>query len=227
MARFFSFRPGLELRGRQFKWLRGFSGKPLHPPLTDVTVGAYVIGPALDVIAFLFGGSEWASDLYKAGGYVLLFGAVSSLVTVLTGFADWLAMEKGTQIRRMINAHAWTMVAMTAFVVADLLVRYLAEGYYGEPRGLVALLGLVILALVTIGGTLGGSLTYDWGFNVEIARDHPVYHPGEPEYVHPHDQRPSAQQGPNGQPAQGGQPQAPRGEQTWLEQRGLQDRSTR
>jgi hypothetical protein len=47
MMRRLSFQPGLELRGRKFKGLRGFAGKPLHPPLTDATVGAYTIGPSL------------------------------------------------------------------------------------------------------------------------------------------------------------------------------------
>ena len=33
--RTFSIRPTLTLRGRTFKGIRGWSGKPLHPPLTD------------------------------------------------------------------------------------------------------------------------------------------------------------------------------------------------
>lgn len=58
----FSFRPALEFRGRKFKGLRGFAGKPFHPPLTDVPVGAYIIGPALDLIAFIARDSSWASE---------------------------------------------------------------------------------------------------------------------------------------------------------------------
>ena len=38
--RTFSFRPALTLKGRKFKGLRGFAGKPFHPPLTDIPVGA-------------------------------------------------------------------------------------------------------------------------------------------------------------------------------------------
>jgi hypothetical protein len=40
-------------------------------------------------------------------------------------------------------------------------------------------LSLVIAALVSIGGTFGGSLVYDYGFNVETAGDHPVWHKSE------------------------------------------------
>jgi hypothetical protein len=47
-----SVRPAITLRGRTFKGLRGWAGKPFHPPLTDVPIGAYVIAAALDVVSF-------------------------------------------------------------------------------------------------------------------------------------------------------------------------------
>ena len=50
--RTFSFRPSLTIRGRTFKGLRGWAGKPLHPPVTDVPVGAYTLVAAFDVISF-------------------------------------------------------------------------------------------------------------------------------------------------------------------------------
>lgn len=187
--RTFSFRPGLEFRGRKFKGLRGFAGKPLHPPLTDVPIGAYIIGPVLDVIAFVARDSTWAGDVYRAGGYTLLVGAVVSVATALTGFADWLNTEKGTQMRRMVNAHAWVMIVLTGLVLAALALRYLGDRS-DSPDGLIVLLSLGIAGLVTLGGTLGGSLVYDFGFNVETASDNPVYHPSEHDIIHPHDEPP-------------------------------------
>ena len=184
----FSFQPALEVRGRKFKGLRGLAGKPFHPPLTDVTVGAYTIGPILLILAFFFKDSSWAGDAQKAGNWVLLIGAISSIATALTGYADWLNTQKGTQVRRMVNAHAWTMIVLSAVVVFGLWYVFLGDGDdYTEPSGLTLILSLVILALVTIGGTIGGSLTYDWGFNVETAKDHPVWHPSETDIIHPHD----------------------------------------
>jgi hypothetical protein len=35
------------------------------------------------------------------------------------------------------------------------------------------------MALVVIGGTLGGTLAFDYGFNVETAGDSPVWHQSE------------------------------------------------
>jgi uncharacterized membrane protein len=192
VPKYFSFKPGLAIKGRKFKGLRGFAGKPFHPPLTDVTVGAYVIGPVFDIIAFVFKDSSWSGDLFKAGGWVILAGAISSLATILTGFMDWLqSTPKGTQARRMVNAHAWTMVLTSAFVLVNLWYRFLAEGgeYYENPDVVALILSLVVAGLVILGGTLGGGIVYDWGFNVEVAKDHPVWHPSETnDYVHPHDE---------------------------------------
>ena len=193
--RTFSFRPALDFRGRKFKGLRGFAGKPFHPPLTDVPVGAYIIGPSLDVIAFVARDSAWANDVYRAGGYTLLVGAIVSIATAIAGFADWLNTEKGTQIRRMANAHAWSMIVLTLVVIADLAVRYLGDRS-DSPDGLIVLLGLVIAAVVTIGGTIGGSMVYDFGFNVETATDNHVYHVSEHDIVHPHDDPPETEQKP-------------------------------
>lgn len=186
----FSFRPALEFRGRKFKGLRGFAGKPFHPPLTDVPVGAYIIGPVLDVVAYLGRDSSWAPDVYRAGGFTLLVGAIVSVATALTGFADWLNTEKGTQMRRMANAHAWSMIFLTLLVVAELALRYLGDRSE-SPDGLIVLFGIAIAGLVTLGGTLGGSMVYDFGFNVETASDNHVYHPSQHDIIHPHDEPPT------------------------------------
>ena len=58
--RHFSFRPALTLRGRRFKGLRGWSGKPLHPPLTDIPVGAYMLAATFDLISAVGDDEEWA-----------------------------------------------------------------------------------------------------------------------------------------------------------------------
>lgn len=185
----FSFRPAFEMRGRKFKGLRGLSGKPFHPPLTDVVVGGYTIGPLLSIVAYVLGG-ETGDDLWRAAGIVILVGAVFSLAAATTGFADWLTTTKGTQMRRMANAHMAVMLTLTLIVVVDLLLRFTADT--NEPALAVLALDVVILGLVTIGGTIGGSLTYDFGFNVETASDNPVYHVSEHDIVHPHDEAPAS-----------------------------------
>jgi uncharacterized membrane protein len=175
-----TFRPSLTLRGRKFNGLRGWSGKPLHPPLTDVPVGAYVLAAVFDVISAVGHDEAWARDFYRAASFALITGAVVSLFTAATGFWDWLrSTEKGTQARRTVNAHAWTMVTVTVLVLAGIAVRALAFWDEASTPGLALAFTLVTAGLTFLGGTIGGSLVYDYGFNVETSGDHPVWHRSE------------------------------------------------
>jgi uncharacterized membrane protein len=178
----FSFRPSLTISGRTFKGLRGYAGKPFHPPLTDVPVTAYLFAAAFDVLsAVLHGGHpEVARQLFVAGTWTVLGGAVVSVLAALTGWADWhRSSEVGTQARRTVNAHAITMIAVTLLVLVDLALRALQWPDRASSPGLVVALSVVAAALVSFGATIGGSLVYDYGFNVETAGDHPVWHKSE------------------------------------------------
>lgn len=177
----FSVRPTLTLRGRKFKGLRGWSGKPLHPPLTDIPIAAYLLAAVFDVISAV-GGAEnaWARELWHAGTYTFVGGAGVSVFAALTGLWDaWKSSEAGTQARRTINTHATIMVGVTVLALLD--VAWRLNGYHTEavtPGG-IAVLSVVIALLVSLGATFGGSLVFDYGFNVETAGDHPVWHKSE------------------------------------------------
>lgn len=176
----FSFRPALTLRGRRFKGLRGWAGKPLHPPLTAIPVGAYVLVALFDGISFVGQDQDWAYDFYRAATFALIAGAVVSVFTALTGFWDWLrSTEPGTQARRTANAHAVTMVTVTVLVLVNIAVRTIAFDGDDHTPLFVLVLSVVAAGLTAIGGTIGGSLAYDYGFNVETAGDHPVWHRSE------------------------------------------------
>jgi uncharacterized membrane protein len=177
MARWFSVRPALTLRGRKFKGIRGFAGKPFHPPLTDIPVTCYVLFPVFDLISFIAeDGSATSRSFFKAGTYVAVAGLIVSVPTVLTGFWDWLkSTPNHTQAWRTVNTHGVIMLTVTALVVVNLLMRS------GDDWASVALTieSLVVAGLVSVGATYGGTMVYDYGFNVETSKDHPVYHESE------------------------------------------------
>jgi uncharacterized membrane protein len=169
------------MKGRTFKGLRGWSGKPLHPPLTDFPVVAYVLAAVFDV-ASAVGGQDhtWARELWHAGTFAFVAGAAVSVLAALTGFWDaWKSSQAGTQARRTINTHAAIMIAVTALAAVDLAWRL--NSYHTEP---VTPIGIVVLSaatalLVSLGATFGGSLVFEFGFNVETAGDHPAWHRSE------------------------------------------------
>jgi len=177
-----TFRPPMTIKGRKYKGLRGWAGKPFHPPLTDVPVTAYLFVAAFDVLSVALHSSHEivGRQLYVAGTWTLLGGAAVSLLAALTGWADWhRSSEPGTQARRTINAHALTMITVTVIVLVDLAIRGLGQPdrLYTSPG--VMVLSVIAALLVSVGATLGGSLVYDYGFNVETSGDHPVWHENE------------------------------------------------
>ena len=103
-----------------------------------------------------------------------------SVFAALTGLIDRSkSSEAGTQARRTINAHAAIMITVTVLALVDIVWRL--TGYNTElstPLG-IAVLSVVIAVFVGVGATFGGSLVFDYGFNVETAGDHPVWHQSE------------------------------------------------
>ena len=177
----FSVRPTLTIRGRKFKGLRGWAGKPFHPPLTDFPVAAYILAAVFDVISAAGGkGRGWAREFWHAGTYVFIGGAIVSVLAALTGFWDWWkSSEPGTQARRTINTHAWTMIAVTVLALVDIVVRLAQYHTRSATPPAVLILSIVIALLVSFGALYGGALVYEYGFNVETSGDHPVWHRSE------------------------------------------------
>ena len=177
----FSVRPTLTLKGRKFKGLRGWSGKPLHPPLTDFPIAAYVIAAVFDVVSAVGGKNHgWAREFWHAGTFTFIAGAAVSVFAALTGLWDARkSSQAGTQARRTVNTHATIMIVVTVLALID--VAWRLNSYHTEavtPIGIVVL-SVVIALLVSVGATFGGSLVYDYGFNVETAGDSPVWHKSE------------------------------------------------
>jgi uncharacterized membrane protein len=182
MSRLFSLRPALTFKGRTFHGIRGWAGKPTHPPLTDFPVVCYVLAAVFDVISFVGHGSgrsvrPFARDFFVAGTYVIIAGAIVSLATVTTGFWDWwkgidrdptgpLGRAKHTQVWRTINTHMTIMLTVTAIAVVDIIVRLVQRDIHYATAG-VLILSLVAGLLVAIGAAYGGSLVFESQFNVE------------------------------------------------------------
>jgi uncharacterized membrane protein len=180
--RHFSVAPSLTTRGRARKGLRGMAGKPFHPPLTDIPIAAYLFAAVFDVLSGALHPShrDVAEQLYRAGTWTLLGGAAVSVLAALTGWADWhRSSTPGTQARRTANTHALTMVTVTVLTLGNLALRLTVfSDRAATPPGIIVM-SAVIAVLVSVGATFGGSLVYDYGFNVETAGDSPVWHASE------------------------------------------------
>ena len=143
--------------------LHGLPGHPAHPPLTDATIGMFVLASGLSLLGKLDVAPE---KLGPAAWLALIGGLIVAAPTALTGFADWLQIEWGSALWRTATVHLTAMVtAVTFFAVAAWLQW---PGYRDgdvTTGGLaLALLGFVAL---TAGGWYGGAIVFVHRMRVE------------------------------------------------------------
>jgi uncharacterized membrane protein len=148
----------------------GLPGHPIHPPLTDAAIGAYTFAIAAATAQVL-------SITSHAGAYgwwiALVFGLIASAGAVLTGFMDWLTISPGTPLKRTATTHALVMATATVFFVIAIIAghKHYTRGLVGTWPYILTLLGFGIL---TIGGWLGGAITYVHGMRVLNLVDEPA-----------------------------------------------------
>jgi uncharacterized membrane protein len=150
--------------------LRGFPGHPSHPPLTDATIGAYTFAT---VAAILSKAGVAEGAFAQAWWLALIVGAASSLLTVSTGFLDWLQISSGSPLWRTATIHAVTNAVASVFFVLAIVFGH--DDYVGRAVHTSSLvLTIVGFVLLTAGGTMGGSITYVHGMRVLNLVDEPT-----------------------------------------------------
>src|SRR5919199_6486842 len=113
--------------------LHGLPGHPLHPPLTDATIGMFVLATGLAVLGAL-GAIEDAAG--KSCWLALIGGLIVAVPTAATGFADWVRLEWGSPRWRTATQHLAAMVtAVVLFAGAAWVAPPGYEGGGGTPRG--------------------------------------------------------------------------------------------
>jgi len=150
--------------------LRGFPGHPSHPPLTDATIGAYTFATVAAILSKL-GVAE--HGFAQAWWLALIVGAITSTLTILTGFLDWLQISRDTPLWRTATLHAVANATGSVFFILAIIF-----GHDEYSAKAVATGGLILTVLgflfLTVGGTLGGSITYVHGMRVLNLVDEPT-----------------------------------------------------
>ena len=142
--------------------LKGLPGKPLHPPLTDASIGAYTVGVAMLVL-----GALGVEEEQMAHGALLAVGGGLAVAapTAVTGLLDWLDLPKGSPRRAVATVHLCAMVSATV-VFALTFITHLNGYDDGTVDALPLVLGLVGETLLLVGGFLGGTLVFAYGVRV-------------------------------------------------------------
>jgi nitrite reductase/ring-hydroxylating ferredoxin subunit/uncharacterized membrane protein len=130
-------------------------GEPLHPVLTDVTIGAWTSAFVVEIVGGRAG--------RRAARTLIGVGVLSALPTAAAGLTDWL--ELGPEERRVGLVHLGVNTAALGLYAASYLARRRAE----PVRGFV--LGLLGAGVATVGAHLGGHLVYGRGAGVDHSLD--------------------------------------------------------
>jgi uncharacterized membrane protein len=142
--------------------VKGLPGHPLHPPLTDATIGIYTAATILSILSV-----AGISDRNTATAWwlALVIGLIATVPTALTGLADWLGIEWGSPLWRTATIHLLSMVTATIFFLLAAIFGH--AGYVDHSITTGSLILTVSgFAMLTLGGWLGGSIVYVHGMRV-------------------------------------------------------------
>ena len=147
--------------------IRGLPGHPLHPPLTDVTIGTYTfatVAAFLNIVGLV--GRNATSGWWLA----LVVGLCSAALTATTGFFDWIEIEWGSPTWKKATWHLSVMLAASGAFLAAVLVGHACytSGTVGVGAFVLTVIGF---ALLTLGGSLGGAIVFVHGMRVVPASD--------------------------------------------------------
>jgi uncharacterized membrane protein len=142
--------------------VKGLPGHPLHPPLTDATIGTYTFAT---IAAILSVAGVTERNTASAWWIALVVGLCSTALTATTGFIDWIQIEWGSELWKTATFHLTAMLCATGAFLAAVLV---GHGSYtqGTVGGGALALTLVGFVLLTTGGWLGGAVVFVHGMRV-------------------------------------------------------------
>jgi uncharacterized membrane protein len=140
----------------------GLPGHPLHPPLTDATIGTYsfaTIAGFLEIVGI-------TKNNGAIGWWIaLVIGLILTVPTALTGLAEWLTITWRSELWWTATWHMLAMVTATVFFGLAAIFGHDAYTHANVSGGSYAL-SLVGFACLTLGGWLGGAVVFVYGMRV-------------------------------------------------------------
>ncbi|MFW6184193.1 MAG: Rieske 2Fe-2S domain-containing protein [Chloroflexota bacterium] len=130
-------------------------GHPLHPLLTDVTIGAWTLGSLADLLS-LTGASE---HMEKSADVLTAVGTASAIPTAVSGLTDFSTIPRPAT--RAGAAHGLLNTVALIFYTLSLVARK------RQSRGSARFFSFVGLLAATASAYLGGHLVYDKNVGVK------------------------------------------------------------
>src|SRR3954468_11817401 len=141
-------------------------GHALHPFLTDLPIGTWTSAAVLDLVG--------GPDARPAAERLITAGILAAVPTAASGLNDWADTTPASDnVRRVGAVHAVANVAALGLYAASLAARR------SDRHGRGVALGLAGIGALTVGGHLGGHLSYATG----VAVDRTAFESGPEEWT--------------------------------------------
>jgi len=134
-------------------------GHALHPLAVQLPLGSFASSALLDLLP----------KTARASKFLVGVGIVTAIPAIAAGWVDWLALHK--QQQRVGVVHAVSNAAAVGLYTLSFVQR--GRGRQASGR----LLGLAGLAVISVGGYLGGHLAYRQASSANHAEDVPHLFP--------------------------------------------------
>ncbi|MGC1193788.1 MAG: Rieske 2Fe-2S domain-containing protein [Candidatus Dormiibacterota bacterium] len=128
-------------------------GHPIHPPVTDVPIGAWMAASLLDLAD-----AGRGTGMAKGADALVALGCAGAVGAAVTGLADW--QDQVGKSRDFGTAHA--LINLTALGLCSTSLVLRLKGSRG-PAVSLSMLGLSVAGL---GGYIGGDMVYRMGVQV-------------------------------------------------------------
>jgi nitrite reductase/ring-hydroxylating ferredoxin subunit/uncharacterized membrane protein len=128
---------------------------PLHPAITDLTIGGYTAAVALDVFYLV----TRDATLLRAADFVIVAAFITSLASIVSGLTDW--NETFDEERRTGILHGLLMLLASLGFVVSIWLRLAGGG-----RELAIALAILSLVVLLVSSYFGGEMVFGYGTDV-------------------------------------------------------------
>jgi nitrite reductase/ring-hydroxylating ferredoxin subunit/uncharacterized membrane protein len=159
---------------RRFKSLLSgtWLGHPLHPAITDVPIGAWLIAAIFDILWLISpSANAWAAFAATAA---VLIGILAAIAAAVTGLADWSDTYGAERTVGLYHAGLNTL-ALVLYIVSFFLRLSVPNGQHISA----AVIGFVGLVSVLAAAFFGGDMVFDKATGV----NHTAWPEGSHEYI--------------------------------------------
>ena len=137
-------------------------GHPLHPILTDITIGSWALGTLFDVVSLV----TLSGSTRKAANRLITIGTITAIPTAIAGIADYSTVKKNAAghgaLHGIVNSIAFVFYFRSVQARFDnQVIRSVVFSFVG-------------LGFATLAAWLGGDLVYRHGMGVNHAEDEPI-----------------------------------------------------